>query len=73
MKTIYTVRTFVRSELPRTDRVVPIMELTAVFIGDRYPSKEVVEAFVSTHVQNCKLLFSEVTESEVSDDLLPSY
>jgi len=59
MKPAWTVRTYMRSTLPLTEKVAPVVEFTFVVWGDTPPTEEVVLAFVTTHTRNVELLFSE--------------
>lgn len=71
MKPAWTVTTYVRSELPLTNKVASVMSLTFVVMGCEEPKKETVEALACSHVRNVELIFSEVDFTPIPDDLLP--
>lgn len=71
MKNAFAVEAFVRSELPlNEDRVMEILCLKWIVLGDSEPSKGVIEAFVIAHTRNVELLMSSVTPLVIPDELL---
>lgn len=70
MKSAWTVRVYIRSEMPLTTRVLPMMELTFIIFGDEQPSKEVIESLASAHTRNAELIMSEHSFTPIPNDLL---
>lgn len=69
MKTVWTVCTYVSSELPLTEKVVNVMSITFVIRAEEPPSEEAILALVNLHIRNCEPLMSEVSRNEVPDGL----
>lgn len=69
MKTVWNVVTYVESDMPLTDKVMPVMSLTFVVVSEEPPSDELVLALVNSHTRNCKPLMSEVHRSSVPNEL----
>jgi len=70
MRDAFMVEAFVRSELPLTERVMEVLCLKWIVVGDREPSKEVIQAFVEVHTRNVELIMSSVTPFQIPDELL---
>jgi len=70
MKVVWNVTTYIRSEMPLTDKVPSVMSITFVVIDDNPPTDELIIALVSAHTRNCEPLMSEVHRSEIPADFL---
>jgi len=68
MRTAWMCRTYLRSEMPLTDKVPPVFSLTLMVVQDAPPDEELVYALVSAHVRNVEPILSEVTKIEFDPD-----
>lgn len=69
MKYAWTISTYVRSQMPLTDKVAPAMQFTSVVFGLEKPKAETIEALVASHTRNVDILFSEVEFTPLPDEL----
>jgi len=70
-KPAWAIEAFVQSELQINDnRVMSVMSLKVIFMGEEVISKDIIEAWVSAHTQNCVLLVTEVHPFMIPEELL---
>ena len=70
MRNAWNVVTYLRSALPLTSKVVPVVSFEFVVFDDNPPDEALIEALVMAHVRNVELIASEVHFAPVHDDLL---
>lgn len=69
----WTVTAYILTELPITSRIVGVMSLTMVFVGEDAPEKSVIEAFVSAQTRNSELVVAEVVFTPVPKEFLSEH
>jgi len=69
----WTVTAYIKTELPITSRVVGVLSLSIVFVGENAPEKAVIEAFVSAQTRNSELLLAETVYTPIPRDLLSEH
>lgn len=65
----WTVTTFVRSELPLTEKVASVQSYTFIVLRDEPPSPDVVEAFVHSHLRNFTPVYTEISSFTADEDI----
>jgi hypothetical protein len=60
MKPAWKVFAYLRSHLPLTDKVPPILQVSFFIMGEERPNLPGIKALVETHTRNMDILLIEV-------------
>lgn len=70
MKTVWFATSFVKSTLPLTERVPPVMSFKLIIVQDDEPLERTVRDLVSSHTRNCVLIAYELEKGSIPDGIL---
>jgi len=66
MKTTWFITAYLRSNMPLTDKVMPVQALQFIVVSDTPPSDDEVRVLVEAHTRNSRIMMATVEQRDIS-------